>query len=144
MVYLLAGVNFQLFYWFFCLKVGKKKITNGLHLCYFVNQIILFIYLLCSLIGIEEVDGKEGVIIYHCGTAVRQHQQKQQSPGDQSVKEYVTNGGRVLACVAISDTLIDAAARATYACSKINFSGAQYRQDIAHKGITRYIFYFCN
>ncbi|XP_075237558.1 trifunctional purine biosynthetic protein adenosine-3 Gart [Lycorma delicatula] len=83
--------------------------------------------------GIEEVDGKEGVIIFHCGTAAVDNQ----NGNYEQPHKYITNGGRVLAVVAVSDTLINAAARATYACTKINFTGAQYRSDIAHKGITR-------
>jgi phosphoribosylamine-glycine ligase len=49
----------------------------------------------------------------------------------------VTNGGRVLIVVAIASELMLGAAKATRACGKIMFEGAQYRTDIAHKGIAR-------
>ena len=46
---------------------------------------------------------------------------------------YTTNGGRVLINVMLSSDLRTAAAKATKACEKITFSGAQFRTDIAHK-----------
>lgn len=46
---------------------------------------------------------------------------------------YSTNGGRVLINVALSADLRSAAAAATKYCEKMNFSGAQFRSDIAHK-----------
>jgi phosphoribosylamine-glycine ligase len=49
----------------------------------------------------------------------------------------VTNGGRVLIVIAIASELMLAAAKATKACGRIVFEGAQYRTDISHKGIAR-------
>lgn len=46
---------------------------------------------------------------------------------------YSTNGGRVLINVALSSDLRSAASAATKFCEKINFYGAQFRSDIAHK-----------
>lgn len=46
-------------------------------------------------------------------------------------------GGRVLSVVAVDESLPRASARATIACSKIDFGGCQYRTDIAHKVIPR-------
>jgi len=52
--------------------------------------------------------------------------------------ELVTNGGRVLIVVTTHQDLVLAAARATMACGRITFNGAQFRTDIAHRGIARY------
>lgn len=64
-------------------------------------------------------------LVFHSGTSVSAN-------GD-----LVTNGGRVLIVVAIASELMLAAAKATKACRMIVFEGAQYRTDIAHKGIVR-------
>jgi phosphoribosylamine-glycine ligase len=64
-------------------------------------------------------------LLFHSGTAVS-------SNGD-----VVTNGGRVLTVVGLASELMLAAAKATTACGKICFEGAQYRTDISHKGIAR-------
>jgi phosphoribosylamine-glycine ligase len=64
-------------------------------------------------------------LMFHSGTALS-------SNGD-----VVTNGGRVLTVVGLASELMLAAAKATTACGKICFEGAQYRRDIAHKGIAR-------
>lgn len=48
---------------------------------------------------------------------------------------YRTNGGRVLINVALADTVHEAAVRATAACERIRFNGAQYRTDIANAAI---------
>lgn len=53
--------------------------------------------------------------------------------------DLVTNGGRVLVNVALAPTLPQATAKATKACQTIKFENAQYRTDIAHKGIARSI-----
>lgn len=74
--------------------------------------------------GIEDVEKLDNHVVFHCGTALKD-------------KNLVTNGGRVLIAVAIAPRLIQAATRATIACGVINFEGAQYRKDIAHKGIAR-------
>lgn len=63
--------------------------------------------------------------MFHSGTSVSTN-------GD-----LVTNGGRVLIVVTVASELMLAAAKATRACGKIVFEGAQYRTDIAHKGIVR-------
>lgn len=63
--------------------------------------------------------------MFHSGTSVSAN-------GD-----LVTNGGRVVVVVTIASELMLAAAKATKACGKIVFDGAQYRTDIAHKGIVR-------
>ncbi|KAK7866200.1 hypothetical protein R5R35_001415 [Gryllus longicercus] len=67
-------------------------------------------------------------ITFHSGTAIKNN-------------AMVTNGGRVLIAVALASDLAMAAAQATKACSQISFPGAQYRSDIAHKGIARSMLY---
>lgn len=62
--------------------------------------------------------------MFHCGTAFKDGY-------------LVTNGGRVLIAVVMAPQLILAAAKATSACSIIQFDGEQHRRDIAHKGIAR-------
>jgi phosphoribosylamine-glycine ligase len=65
-------------------------------------------------------------LVFHSGTAVS-------SDGN-----LFTNGGRVLTVIAIASELMLAAAKATKACGRIVFEGAQYRTDTSHKGIARY------
>jgi phosphoribosylamine-glycine ligase len=64
-------------------------------------------------------------LVFHSGTAVS-------ATGD-----LVTAGGRVLVVVAVASELMSGATKATKACANIVFGGAQYRTDIAHKGIAR-------
>lgn len=54
-----------------------------------------------------------------------------------SDEKFITNGGRVLINVAIRSTLMEAAAVATDSCKDLLFEGAQYRTDIAKKGIQK-------
>lgn len=74
--------------------------------------------------GVEQVAQQNNIQVFHCGTA-------------RSATGLVTAGGRVLAVVAQSRQLPIAAARATAAAAGIHFPGAQYRKDIAHKGIPK-------
>lgn len=76
-----------------------------------------------------EVNRDPGIMTFHCGITKK---------GD----ELVTNGGRVLINVCISNSLITAAAKATGACKNIKFDGCHFRKDIAHKAIPRYKMYF--
>lgn len=75
--------------------------------------------------GIEDVSRIPEHIVFHSGTT-------QSANG-----AIVTNGGRVLMPVALASSLPIAVAQATSACDIIKFDGAQYRRDIAHKGISR-------
>ncbi|XP_050311309.1 trifunctional purine biosynthetic protein adenosine-3 isoform X2 [Anthonomus grandis grandis] len=72
--------------------------------------------------GLDAVNGKPNHVVFHCGVAEK----------DGSL---VTNGGRVLVAVALAPQLVLAAAKATKACEIIKFDGAQFRKDIAHKGV---------
>ena len=89
--------------------------------------------------GLEKIEGsapsdlkvkwameKTRVKVFHAGTALRP------SPtGDQ----LVTDGGRVLAVTAVSDTLPKAVAAAYQAADMIEFEGKQMRRDIAGKAL---------
>ncbi|KAK3927870.1 Trifunctional purine biosynthetic protein adenosine-3 [Frankliniella fusca] len=81
----------------------------------------------CVISGIDEVSKLPDHIVFHSGTS-------QNEKG-----AIVTNGGRVLMPVALASSLPLAVAQATKACGIIKFEGAQYRRDIAHKGISRSI-----
>lgn len=67
-------------------------------------------------------------LVFHMGTKLKND------------GELVTDGGRVLIVVTIHQELVLAAAKATMACGRIMFNGAQFRTDIAHRGIARYSF----
>ena len=85
--------------------------------------------------GLEKIEGsapsdakvkwaleKTRVKVFHAGTAMRDPQ-------------LVTNGGRVLAVTAISDTLQKAVAAAYQAADMIEFEGKHMRRDIAGKAL---------
>ena len=68
--------------------------------------------------GIEMADAREGVQVFHAGTA--------RSDGD-----VVSAGGRVLSVTAYGDTVDQARERVYAAVADISLAGAQYRTDIA-------------
>ena len=85
--------------------------------------------------GLEKIEGsapsdlkvkwameKTRVKVFHAGTAMRDGQ-------------LVTDGGRVLAVTAISDTLQKAVAAAYQAADMIEFEGKHMRRDIAGKAL---------
>jgi phosphoribosylamine--glycine ligase len=67
--------------------------------------------------GLEDAAAREGVLVFHAGTARDEDQ-------------VVTAGGRVLAVSALGATLADARARAYDAAAAIDFEGKQLRSDI--------------
>lgn len=67
----------------------------------------------------------ENRIVFHSGTVNDENGQ------------YITKGGRVLIYVAIENNLYNAAAAATKGIQQINFTGRQYRTDIAHKAFKK-------
>lgn len=73
------------------------------------------------ILGIEDAEALDGVIVFHAGTARN------------SCGELVTSGGRVLDVVALGDTFDEARAKAYEACELINFEGKQYRSDIGKR-----------
>jgi phosphoribosylamine--glycine ligase len=72
--------------------------------------------------GLEDAAKLPGVKVFHAGTA-------------KNGNEIVTNGGRVLGVTALGKDLKDAQAAAYAAVEKIHFAGAQFRRDIAAKGM---------
>ncbi len=75
-----------------------------------------------AITGIEAANALPQTKVFHAGTA---------RAGDQ----IVTNGGRVLGVTALGKDLKAAQAAAYAAVEKIRFEGAQFRRDIAAKGI---------
>ncbi len=73
--------------------------------------------------GVERADGREGVVVFHAGTASRP---------DGTV---VTAGGRVLTVVAHAATFEGAIATAYGAVREIEFEGMQFRSDIGRKAV---------
>ena len=73
---------------------------------------------------VREVREKDGVIVYHAGTAVRDG-------------KLVNSGGRVLGVTARGKDLQEAVKKAYEAVSKISWTGMQYRKDIAHRAFNR-------
>ena len=74
--------------------------------------------------GVERADGREGVVVFHAGTASRP---------DGTV---VTAGGRVLTVVAHAVTFEGAIGAAYDAVREIAFEGMQFRSDIGHKALS--------
>ena len=75
--------------------------------------------------GVEEAEGREGVVIFHAGTARRQ---------DGSL---VTSGGRVLGVTGTGGTLREARTSAYEGARLVSFEGAHMRTDIGLKGLER-------
>lgn len=73
---------------------------------------------------LEDVNSLPGHVVFHAGT---------KNDGE----KIVTTGGRVLIAVALAQELALAAAKALHAVNTITFQGAQFRNDIAKKGIAR-------
>jgi phosphoribosylamine--glycine ligase len=73
--------------------------------------------------GLEGED-RDGVIVFHAGTALKGGQ-------------LVTAGGRVLAVSAESDDLEEALNRIYRRLEEISFDGMQYRRDIGHRALQR-------
>jgi len=72
--------------------------------------------------GLAAADAQPGTKVFHAGTALKDGQ-------------IVTSGGRVLGVTALG-TDLKAAQKAAYAAvEKIQFEGAQFRRDIATKGL---------
>jgi phosphoribosylamine---glycine ligase len=76
--------------------------------------------------GIDRAEGsKSNVDAYHAGTTLDKQ------------GNFITNGGRVLAVSAWSETLSDAITDAYEAIAEISFEGKTFRKDIAAKGLAR-------
>jgi len=75
--------------------------------------------------GLEAASALEGVAIFHAGT-------RRAAGGG-----FETAGGRVLGVTARGPTVAESRARAYAAVAKIEFEGAHYRRDIAHRALAR-------
>src|SRR5919201_376961 len=67
--------------------------------------------------GIEDAE-RDGALVFHAGTAVRNGR-------------LVTNGGRILSVTATGETLSEARTAAYAAVERIGIPGARYRRDVA-------------
>jgi phosphoribosylamine--glycine ligase len=72
--------------------------------------------------GIDAANALPHTKVFHAGTALQDG-------------KIVTNGGRVLGVTALGKDLKTAQAAAYAAVEKIHFEGAQFRRDIAAKGL---------
>ncbi|XP_064642263.1 trifunctional purine biosynthetic protein adenosine-3-like [Lineus longissimus] len=77
-----------------------------------------------EITGMNRVDTDAKHIIFHSGTAMKDD-------------KLVTNGGRVLAVVAIKSDLGHAIREAQLSASMITFDGCYYRKDIGYRAILR-------
>ena len=73
--------------------------------------------------GLDDVAGREGVLVYHAGVAARDG-------------ALVTAGGRVLDVVGMGDTIAQARQRAYDATGLISWPGIHHRTDIAREAAT--------
>lgn len=82
------------------------------------------------ILGLEEADKMEDVVVFHSGTKV--------SPvaGRQSPVKYLTNGGRVLGVTGLGSTIKEAIDRTYQAVGRIHFEGMHYRKDIGEKAFS--------
>ncbi|XP_048478784.1 trifunctional purine biosynthetic protein adenosine-3 isoform X6 [Plutella xylostella] len=79
----------------------------------------------CVISGLSQVQATPGLVVFHSGVARGAN------------GTLVTWGGRVLLVCARAPNLRQAAAAATAAASVIDFPGAQYRKDIAHRAFSK-------
>jgi hypothetical protein len=78
-----------------------------------------------EITNLDPVIKQPGHMVFHAGTKLN------------DTGKIVTSGGRVLIAVALGQELAIAAAKALQAATIIRFEGAQFRTDIAQKGIAR-------
>jgi phosphoribosylamine--glycine ligase len=74
--------------------------------------------------GLERVSAMDDVVVLHAGT---------RADGDR----VLTAGGRVLGVCALGDDIAAAVERCYGAVGGIDFEGAHYRRDIAHRALAR-------
>ncbi|CAH4028545.1 unnamed protein product [Pieris brassicae] len=79
----------------------------------------------CVISGLSQVQTRPNIVVFHSGVA--------RGAND----SLVTAGGRVLLVAAKRGSLRTAASVATSAAAAIDFPGAQYRKDIAHKAFSK-------
>ena len=74
--------------------------------------------------GLKEVSQREGVFVFHAGTALKDGQ-------------VITNGGRILGVTALGEDIPRAMERAYQAVREISWDGVHYRTDIGQKALCR-------
>ncbi|MDH3687742.1 MAG: hypothetical protein OEP95_16040, partial [Myxococcales bacterium] len=74
--------------------------------------------------GLEDAEALEGVVVFHAGT--------RRGPDG-----FVTAGGRVVGVTASGEDVAQARDRAYAAAGRIQFSGCQFRTDIAERALRR-------
>ncbi|KAI5639099.1 formyl transferase domain-containing protein [Phthorimaea operculella] len=79
----------------------------------------------CVISGLSQVQANPGIVVFHSGVARGAN------------GSLVSAGGRVLLVCARAASLRAAAAAATAAAAAIDFPGAQYRKDIAHRAFSK-------
>lgn len=98
--------------------------------------------------GLEQLEDKEDVIVFHAGTQVSiSHPRKasrKTSPRDRPPRgeqppatRFITNGGRVLNVVGLGKELREAREKAYKAIGNISFERMYYRKDIGDRGFER-------
>ncbi|NGX57518.1 MAG: Phosphoribosylamine--glycine ligase [Chlamydiae bacterium] len=79
-----------------------------------------------QIYGLEDFQNDDNVIVFHAGTKINDH------------KKVVTNGGRVLGVTGIGDSLNEAVGHAYRCVSKLSFTDAHYRRDIANQSLREF------
>ncbi|VVD05898.1 unnamed protein product [Leptidea sinapis] len=79
----------------------------------------------CVISGLSKVQSRPNIMVFHSGVARGANE------------SLVTNGGRVMLVAAKRSSLRSAASVATSAAADIDFPGAQYRKDIAHRAFSK-------
>lgn len=75
--------------------------------------------------GLDQVDDDQANKVFHAGTSLSDNNQ------------VLTNGGRVLCCTALGNTVTEAQQAAYVLLNQITWPDAYYRRDIAHRAISR-------
>ena len=75
-----------------------------------------------EILGLNDVSDLQKTMVFHAGTAFEGN-------------KIVTAGGRVLGVTAWEPSLKDAVGKAYRLTEIINFEGAYYRRDIAHRAL---------
>ncbi len=75
-----------------------------------------------EITGLDKAAGKEGVMVFHSGTAMKNG-------------KFVTDGGRVLGVTGLGPTVAAAIDSAYQGAREISFEGAHYRRDIGARAL---------
>ena len=104
----------------------------GLSLVKSINKFVVHLYVSCDhnlefdFSGIDKVQRELRQTVFHAGTRL--------SLADHQI---LTNGGRVLAVVAVDSSLVKAVDEALKAADLVDYDGKFFRRDIAKKALNR-------